>query len=350
MRFWLHRGVDGFRLDAASWLIKDDQFRDNPPNPDYDAARHAPDEALLPVYTREQPQVHEVMREIRRVADEQPDRLLLGEIYAPVEQVMAYHGGFTRPELHLPLNMGFAWQCWNADAIGTAIEEVYRHLPAHGWPAWLLSGHDRSRLAWRTQGEQTRIAALLLCTLRGTPVVYYGEEIGMRGVPIPAHEARDPQGRRIGRNRDPERTPMQWNREANAGFTRGVPWLPLGADAGSANVADQSGDPHSLLSLYRRLLQVRSSDRALLEGDFEMVSHLAPLVAYWRVLGDRRVLIVLNFSGEPHEYEIPGGCAHGEVVLSTFLDREHEAVSRTISLRAQEGVIVAAAADAARGW
>jgi alpha-glucosidase len=340
MRFWLDRGVDGFRVDAASWIVKDDQFRDNPPNPDYDAARHAPDEAVVPKYTRDQPFGHQVMREMRRLVEAFPDRALLGELYAPIAQVATYYGGEHCPELHLPLHMGFAWEPWSADAIGSAIESVYQHLPAHGWPAWVLSGHDTTRLASRTDGEQTRIAVMLLCTLRGTPIFYYGEEIGMQGVPIPPEHARDPQGKRIGRNRDPERTPMQWNREAHAGFTSGVPWLPVGADAVAANVADQSANPGSLLSLYRRLTELRRDDPVLASGDIEVVSHVDPLVGFWRRASGGQRLVVLNFSGDPQRYEVPGSNRSGRMRLSTFLDRPDEVIDGSISLRGQEGVIV----------
>jgi len=296
---------------------------------------------LIPEHSRDQPYSHQVMRDMRQVTDTFGDRVLLGELYAPIDQVTTFYGEARCPELHLPLNMGFAWLPWTADAVGSAIEDYCRHLPPHGWPVWVLSGHDTARLASRTQGEQTRIAVMLLATLRGTPIFYYGEEIGMQGVPIPAEVARDPQGRRIGRNRDPERTPMQWNRDPNAGFTSAVPWLPIGADAAAANVADQSANPESLLSLYRRLTDMRRTDAALAEGDFELVSHVEPLVGFWRRHENQRRLVVLNFSGDPQHYDIPGPQAGARILLSTFLDREQEAVERSITLRGQEGVIVA---------
>jgi alpha-glucosidase len=340
MRFWLDRGVDGFRIDAASWIVKDDQFRDNPPNPDYDASRHAPDEAVLPTYTRDQPFGHQVMREMRRLTDGYPERALLGELYGRIEQVAAYFGEERCPELHLPLHMGFAWLPWSATEIGGAVEDVYTHLPPHGWPAWVLSGHDTSRLASRTEGEQTRNAVMLLCTLRGTPIFYYGEEVGMRGVPIPPEHARDPQGKRIGRNRDPERTPMQWNHGTHSGFSTAVPWLPIGDDAAAANVAAQSDDPHSLLSLYRRLVALRRAHPVLADGGFELASKVDPLLGFWRALNDRRVLVVLNFSGDNVHYDIPGDARHGRVLLSTFLDRQEEVITEGFDLRGQEGVIV----------
>jgi alpha-glucosidase len=339
MRFWLGRGIDGFRLDALSLLVKDDQFRDNPPNPDYDPAVHAPDEALLPQYTRHQPFVHEVTAEWRRVADGFGDRVLLGELYLPSEEVIAFYGSREHPELHLPLNMQLAWQPWDADRLGSAIAQYASLLPDDAWPAWPLSTHDYLRVAARASAAQARVAALLLCTVRGTPILYYGEEIGMAGVPIDAAQARDPQGRRIGRNRDPERTPMQWNAEPGAGFTTAQPWLPIGADAATANVAVQAGDPHSLLALYRRLIDLRQHDSALAHGAMTVNSHAAPLIGYWREIPDRRLLIVLNLSSDPQTYDLPGVAA-GHVLLNTRLDREGEHIDGTIRLEGDEGVIV----------
>jgi alpha-glucosidase len=277
---------------------------------------------------------------MRRVADEFENRVLLGELYLPPDQVVSYFGPVRRPELQLPLNMPLAWEPWTAEAIGGAIEAFTKHVPDHGWPAWILGGHDCARLAARTQGEQTRIAAMLLSTLRGTPIFYYGDEIGMRGVPIPAPYARDPQGRRIGRNRDPERTPMQWSREANAGFTSGTPWLPIGGDADTANVQSQSDDPRSLLSLYRRLIQRRREDPTLREGNSEIVSRVEPLLAYRRRSGGRQCLVLLNFSGIAQHYILPADLSAGKITLSTQLDRDDEPVEGRVELRPSEGVII----------
>ncbi len=340
MRFWLARGVDGFRLDATSLILEDDQLRDNPPNPDYDPAIHAPDESLLPEHTRNQPGLHDITAGFRRVVDEFPDRVLLAELYLPIEQVVEFYGTPDRPEVQLPLNMQLAWQPWNAEQIGGSIEGSLAALPDGAWPAWVIATHDCLRVAARTTGDQPRIAAMLMCTLRGTPILYYGEEIGMRGVPIDAAHARDPQGRRIGRNRDPERTPMQWNATQHAGFTAGAPWLPIGCDVATANTAVQGDDPHSLLTLYRRLLHLRQNDPALVAGALDLISHQDPLVSYWRRTSERRLLVVLNFGSEPQEYRLPDDAAQGRVLLNTFLDREGESLTGAVSLRGDEGVLV----------
>jgi alpha-glucosidase len=185
---------------------------------------------------------------------------------------------------------------------------------------------------------------MLLMTLGGTPTHYYGEEVGMQGVPIPPEEARDPQGQRIGRNRDPERTPMQWDDSPKAGFTSGEPWLPIGDDVQAANVAAQAEDPRSLLTLYRRLIELRREQLVLVAGVTEVVSYENPLLAYKRIGEDRQYLVVLNMAGKPQSYGI-GHQARGLILLSTFLDRMDEQVQDTIELRADEGVIISLSVD-----
>jgi alpha-glucosidase len=343
MRFWLGRGVDGFRVDAASWLIKDDQFRDNPPNPNYNPEKDGPDQQVVPLYTWDQPGVHELIADMRRVVDEFDDRLLIGELVLPIEKIVTYYGD-DQPEFHLPLNMHLIWADWNAVEVGRIIENYEQQRPDNGWPTWTISTHDFPRVATRVQGEQTRIAAMLLMTLGGTPTHYYGEEVGMQGVPIPPEEARDPQGQRIGRNRDPERTPMQWDDSTKAGFTSGEPWLPIGEDVQAANVAAQAEDPRSLLTLYRRLIELRREQPVLVAGVTEVVSYENPLLAYKRIGEDRQYLVVLNMAGKPQSYGI-GHQARGLILLSTFLDRMDEQVQDTIELRADEGVIISLSVD-----
>lgn len=338
MRFWLDRGVDGFRLDALCLLMKHAEFLDNPPNLDFNAEIHGPDEALLPTYTRDQPESHDVIATLRRIIDDYDDRVLLGELYLPLESVVGFYGSPTRPELHLPLNMRFAWTSWSLEEIAPIIQQHFSLLPEGAWPAWTVSTHDCLRVAWRVPREQTRVAAMLLNTLRGTPTLYYGEEVGMKGVDIPADRAIDPQGQRIGRNRDPERTPMQWDDRPQAGFTTGEPWLPIGDDLATANVAAQRDDPRSLLTLYRRLIHFRRECRELLEGTFELVSTEPPLLAYTSRGDERQVFVVLNFSSEELTYAIPGD-RPGRIVLSTFLDREGDEV-REVHLRGDEGLVL----------
>jgi alpha-glucosidase len=338
LRFWLNKGVDGFRIDALDLLIKDEQFRDNPPNPDFQEGQ-GPDSQLLPHHTRDQPGIHEVVASIRAIADEfGGDRMVAGELYLPVEKVVTYYGG-EKPELHLPFHMQLAWTSWTADKLSRSIGEYLAQVPTGGWPSWIISTHDCLRLAMRCQGEQTRVAAMLLLTLPGTPVHYYGEEIGMKGVPIPGEHAVDPQGRRTGRNRDPERTPMQWNTDHHAGFSTHEPWLPIAEDFHTANVASQSDNPTSLLTLYRRLFALRRERSTLTTGRLEIIAVQGPLLAYQRVGNEENYMILLNFSSTPQTLKWDQTWAP-QVCLSTFLDKNQERFHAPFEVRGDEGLIL----------
>jgi alpha-glucosidase len=337
LRFWLDRGVDGFRIDAAPLFFKDPEWRDNPPNPEYRAGE-LPDSTQLPLYTRNQPGLHELFAELRALVDAYPgDRVLLGEFYVPFEELVSFYGE-KRPELHLPLNLSLTWSKWDATVIGRTIAEYQSLADGRGWPTTTLDTHDQKRIVARAGIEQARLAAMLLLTQRGTPTLYYGDEIGMRGVDIPAEQAVDPQGRRTGRNRDPTRTPMQWSGDQHAGFSVVEPWLPVGIDRVTANVASQSRDAGSLLTLTRRLLELRAAHPVLRDGAHEPLVSGPTLVAYGRRGASRHVLVVLNFAHEPETYSLPGEA--GRVLLTTFLDRQGERIEAQVRLRAEEGVVI----------
>jgi alpha-glucosidase len=255
MRFWLGRGVDGFRIDVLWHLIKDDQFRDNPPNPQF-APGQPPHEALIPLYTTDRPEMADVLAELRGVVDELDDRLLIGEIYLPVERLVAYYGRDLRG-VHLPFNFSLLTSSWRAETIARLIREYDSALPAGGWPNWVLGNHDWPRIVGRVGRDQARTAAMLLLTLRGTPTIYYGDEIGMPQAVIPPDRVRDPLEKLLpgtGMGRDGSRTPMQWDDTKNAGFSEVEPWLPLAESFPGANVAEQRGDRKSIYQLYQRLI------------------------------------------------------------------------------------------------
>ena len=190
MRFWLRKGVDGFRVDVIWHLIKDAQFRDNPENPRY-VAGAPPNERLVPLYTTDLPEVHNVIRGLRQVIDEFPERLLIGEVYLPLDRLVAYYGS-DLGEAHLPFNFSLLETRWHARDIAKLVDGYEAALPQGGWPNWVLGNHDRPRIATRVGSAQARIAAMLLLTLRGTPTIYYGDEIGLPPVPIPPDRIRDP--------------------------------------------------------------------------------------------------------------------------------------------------------------
>ena len=256
MRFWLERGVDGFRVDVIWLMIKDARFRDEPIAPNWDGV--TPHQSLEHIYTGNQPEVHELIRAMRQLLDEYDERVMVGEIYMPNHELVAYYGA-NLDECHLPFNFQLINARWQAQAVRQLVDQYEVALPPGAWPNWVLSNHDQHRMATRIGAAQVRVATLLLLTLRGTPTCYYGDEIGMVDVPIPPEFLQDPQAvnqpeiaELVGR--DPGRTPMQWDTSPNAGFApAGVrTWLPLAADYTTCNVAVQAADLTSMLSFFRR--------------------------------------------------------------------------------------------------
>ena len=343
MRFWLERGVDGFRVDVMWHLIKDAALRDNPPNPAYDPGRDSPYRKLLPLHSTDQPEVHAVVRAMRRVVDAFPERVLIGEIYLPVERLVSYYGT-DRDEAHLPFNFLLVGTPWEAGAVRRAVEAYEAALPPEGWPNWVLGNHDQSRIASRIGAAQARVAAVLLLALRGTPTLYYGDEIGMVDGEIGPEQAVDPRelncpGRGLGR--DPERTPMQWDEGAQAGFTGGRPWLPLPEDFRGCTVAAQREDPQSLLSLYRRLLSLRRDSAALSVGSYHGEDAAPPLFAWRRERAGERWLAVLNFSATPQGFDVPAWAQAGRVEASTHaVGGRDGAIGARIELAGDEAVLV----------
>jgi alpha-glucosidase len=339
LRFWFDRGVDGFRIYALRQVVKDKQLRDNPPNPEWTPSQ-APYHSLLPVYSTDQPELMDIVHQFREVADAYDDRVLIGELWLPIERLVAYYGREGRG-LHLPFNFHLILTPWKARLISALIGTYEAALPPGAWPNWVLGNHDRARVASRVGQAQARVAAMLLLTLRGTPTLYNGDEIGMHDVPIPPERVQDPFERNVpglGLGRDPERTPMQWDGGEHAGFSTSTPWLPLADDYRTVNVAAEREDPRSMLALYRQLIQLRCATPALSIGSYQHVYTDDDVLVYVREAAGRRVFVALNLASEPRE--VPWSPeAGGRVVLSTHLDRQDELGER-LELRADEGVVV----------
>ena len=340
MRFWLTRGVDGFRVDVIWHLIKDAQFRDNPPNPEFGAG-DAPHRRLLPLYSADRPEVHEVIRGLRAVTDEFPDRVLIGEIYLPFERLVTYYGeGLSGA--HLPFNFSLIETPWNARAIARLIERYEGLLPPGAWPNWVLGNHDRPRIASRLGERQARVAAMLLLTLRGTPTLYYGDEIGLPQAAIPPDRVQDPFERNVpglGLGRDGCRTPMQWDGSRFAGFSAVESWLPLSEGAGSRNVETQRGDRGSILNLYRQLLALRRQHPALSTGRYQPIEAEGDVLAFLRELDGERFLVALNLGGCPASDALPAKY-YGTIQLSLEGNRSGEHQSGQTDLAGHDGVVV----------
>lgn len=342
MRFWLDKGVDGFRVDVIWHMIKDDQLRDNPINPDYQPFMPTYDQ-LLPVYSTDQPEVHDIIRKMRKILDSYNERMMIGEIYLPVHKLMSYYG-VDNQGAHLPFNFQLLSLPWDAQKIAAAIDEYEGALPQDGWPNWIIGNHDNPRITSRVGSHQARVAAMLLLTLRGTPTLYYGDEIGMRDVPIPIDEIQDPQGLNMpdkNLSRDPARTPMQWDKNENAGFSDQKPWLRVDQAYSRINVEVQKNDDYSMLSLYKRLIRFRQKEKSLKLGDYIPVYSDRKLLAYARQAeGDTKFLILLNLSHGPCYYKSDKVKLKGRIEIATTPELEGSQVQDSISLGGDEGIIV----------
>jgi alpha-glucosidase len=349
MRFWLDRGVDGFRMDVLWLLIKDDEFRDNPPNPGWQPSwgSYA---SVVPEYTSDRPETHDIVREMRSLLDsyaERGGRVLIGEIYLALPELVRYYGVSEDPSsphltgANLPFNFHLIQTQWQADAIAKIVREYEGLLPAAAWPNYVLGNHDQSRLATRVGAAQARVAAMLLLTLRGTPTLYYGDELGMTDVPISPEQVQDPAERNEpgkGRGRDPERSPMLWDGSANAGFTvpEATPWLPLLPQRERVNVAVEGVGPKSMLSLYRVLLSLRREFAALHSGAISDVRAHDGVLSYTRSLGEERFQIHLNLTAEHRQ--VPSEAGH--ILFTTVMDGAGSEVGSSLVLEGGEGAIL----------
>ncbi len=326
MRYWYDVGVDGFRLDVATAYIKDAELRSNP-----FSTRMVPDLFQHHIYDRNRPEFHDIFKEMREVADRAGERVLIGETHGQDPELAASCYGHADDELHMAFNFDFLRQPWKAGAFRASAERWYAALPQGAWPNFTLSNHDQSRHAWRYRGRtdeeteaRSKVAAAMLLTLRGTPFLYYGEEIGMTCFRIPRKRMRDPLGIRtwpFWRNgRDQERTPMQWDSSPGAGFTEGEAWLPINPDWHNRNVAARKTEGNSLLVWYRDILKLRRTAETLRSGEIEFLDLHRDILAYDRKIGSSSsgpsegTRILLNFSARTISVVMPDG---GSVLLGT---------------------------------
>lgn len=304
LHFWLRRGVDGFRLDACHFAMKDPLYRSNPvlEIPRHGYKNLGEYDSLDHVHDRGHPDIHGLFREVRAVLDsfsaERP-RFSVGEIHLEGEEWASYYG--DGDELHMPYHFGMIDGDWTASWARRVVEKQEEVLPPGAWPNYVLGNHDEIRIATRYGDRRARLATLMLLTLRGTPTLYYGDELGMVQADIPPDQQQDPWGRRQpGLGRDGCRTPMQWTDGEHAGFTTGRPWLATVDPDGIRNVEAQLYDPDSMLSLTRRLIEVRKGSGALRTGSYEAIDGLPETVfAYRRRAGGETVCVYLNFGDEP---------------------------------------------------
>jgi alpha-glucosidase len=338
LRFWFDRGIAGFRIDVAHGLVKDRELRDDTLAAETDHPR-VREHGLRSDFSMNRPEVHDVFRRWRSIAHGYGDRVLLGETWVLDAEALARFYGSGEDELHLALNVPFVLSRPGPE-MREVVEVTEAILPPNAWPLWNGSNHDAGRLATRwCEGDErrTRAALVILLTLRGTPLLYQGDEIGLSDVEVPRDRLRDPVGVRhwpVGPGRDPGRTPMRWSGDPNGGFTaQGIePWLPVG-DATSTNVEDQRSDADSILHLCRDLIALRRSREDLGAGAYAPVD-TPDGVWGWRRGGATTVLV--NHTGEAVDVPVDDA----EVLIGTDRGRDRERTSASIKLEGWEAVVL----------
>jgi alpha-glucosidase len=338
-RFWYDRGVAGFRLDVAHAIVKDRELRDNPASTKHDHP-YTRMRGQRQEFNTMRPEVHEVLRRWRLLADSYvPGRVLVGETYVLEPAMLAAFYG-ADDEVNLAFNLMFLHAKFTAAEIRATVEIAEQFLPPDSQPTWAAGSHDNRRFATRWCGNdpaKTRAALAMLLTLRGTPFLYYGDEIGMPETDIPVDRVLDPVGKvhgpRVGR--DGERTPMQWTADPGAGFTRGgvEPWLPVG-DPATCNVAAQRADPMSTLTLTRDLIAARNEIPDLRRGSYRALPSSSD--SLWAWSRGERVVVACNLGDE--RAVVPD--VSGTVRLSTIRERDGEVLSGSVPLEPWEAVIL----------
>jgi len=322
MEYWLKLGVDGFRLDVANYIVKDKQFKDNP----YLNLKGYPrvHDFQLHKYDRNQNESHEIYRELRALANKY-GAMLVGEIY-PNEgreepEVSASYLG-RGDELNLAFDFSIMYDKFRAGSFLKTLIHWYNSIPAEGWPCHVLSNHDKSRAFKRLakgSTQKAKLLAALLLTQKGTPFIYYGEEIGLTDGKITRQDVKDPAGRNfwpLYKGRDPFRCPMQWDSGACAGFSEKSPWLPVNENSREVNVYVQNERPLSILNFYRRLINLRKKESALYNGEWLPVKAGHDILAYYRGGESSQFFIALNFSASPRRCKVKDA-SYFEIEVST---------------------------------
>jgi alpha-glucosidase len=346
LRFWLDKGMDGFRMDAVDWLSKDPDLRNDPVD-EYAINKAAgfDHESLKHTYSRDGPHLYERLNEMATVVAAYKDRFMITEVHPETEDKIA---GYIRyyedvnPLVSAPFNFQGIYLPWEAETFQKFVNNFQATMKPNYLPIYTIGNHDESRVASRIGTAAARTAAIMLLTLPGTVFVYYGEELGMTDVAIPENRLQDPFAR-AKHGRDPERTPMQWNDAANAGFTTGTPWLPVGQDYKQVNVAQETADPTSFLNLYKQLIALRKHSDALTKGSYAPIGVQTSVFAYRRVHENSELVILLNFTADTRHVFVAE--LRGTLIASTHMDTGQQVVHERTTLRPNEGVIIEVSHD-----
>ena len=342
LRFWLKRGVDGFRIDAVAHLLEDPQLQDEPVNPNHgqDCDMNCYD-YLIHNHTRNYNGIHDIIRGWRQVLESYPgNRFMVGEAYESIDTIMTYYGK-NLDEFSFPFNFFLLTNTdWSGTTVNNLVDRWLSHMPVGGWPNWVLGNHDNHRIASKAPYYLARALNVLLLTLPGTPTTYYGEEILMTDVNVPSSQRQDLYG-----DRDKERTPMQWTPGPQAGFsTNTSPWLPLADNYTDVNVQVEKNDNSSMLVFYKKLASLRNNN-AFRNVGYTAVLNTMQVLAYVRQSssGDQRFMVVINFSGSSVNgidvSSAAGFPASSQVYLSTVTGRTGLTNLSNVTLSAGEALI-----------
>lgn len=348
LRFWLDFGVDGFRIDAVIFLLEDPSFDDEGPDPHYDGPDCTNDtsdpqcyHSLVHNLTSNYEGIHNIIKGWRKVIDSYDDRFIVGEVYDPVEEIMTYYGQ-EGDEFNFPFNFLLLVNSnWTGTDVSDVVSSWLDNMPDGAWPNWVLGNHDNPRIANKVGNYLARAMNVLLLTLPGTPTTYYGEEIFMTDVDIPENQTHDITGR------DPERTPMQWDKSPNAGFTsaRVEPWLPVAKNYPKYNVEVERKDNTSMLSLYKELMHLRSNDSFRYTG-YELVTNTTEIYAYKRFYtgSNDEYVIAVNFAEDYVEASLNTSATASlhepRIVLSSYLNRTENVSLASVPLSKGEAVVI----------
>lgn len=345
MTFWLDRGVDGFRIDMVNWLIKDRKFRNNTFTWKifFQQKRRR--------YDRNRPKVHKLLKKMRALIDRYEDRMLVGEVFTLIPGdpgLSAKFLGNGNDELHLAFDFSLMYRLWNAKYFYNAVKKWYEKIPSNGWPCFVLSNHDQPRGRSRFMGAadsdgRARVAAVFLLTLRGTPFLYYGEELGMKNAKLNKAELVDPLGKKfwpIYKGRDLSRAPMLWGFDKYAAFSKTEPWLPVDRNYENLCVEKQLGDPDAILNLYKTIIALRKAHIELSRGDFiPIIKGQDNIIAYYRKYRDHTSFIALNFSNSEKKIQIKDS-RQWRVLFSTHRMADGNIANLRLAIRPNEAIIL----------
>jgi alpha-glucosidase len=349
LKFWLDRGVDGFRIDAYDYLFKDPEWREEPANPNYIKGLHGPYEALSHIHTFGLPETVSILQQFAAVLETYGDRFMITEIYAQADRLLELYRALNKP-WYSTFNFSLITEPWTARVHQKIIGDFHHQLKTTDLPSYVLGNHDNHRVASRIGRTQARNAALLLLTLPGVPFIYYGEELGMIDGEIPPDKVQDTfeiQSPGLGLGRDPERTPMQWNSARYAGFSEAEPWLPVTDDYPVYNVKTEAGETDSFLKLYQKLIKLRRTSPALTQGEYSSLPLANTFVlAFRRTFNFEHFLIILNYTHRSQKITLPSPLPfrsqQGRVVIDSLGVWEGEILNDLthLSLQPNHGLVI----------